>query len=211
MPGIFISYRRDDASGHAGRLFDRLAQRFGPDSVFMDVTDIAPGEDFARVIEDSVGIADLLLAMIGPQWLSASDRAGARRLDDPSDFVRREIAAGLHGDTTVIPVLVRGARMPREDELPEVSGHSHVDRRSSFRTTAGNQTWRNSSEHWTSASANRPEPRWKQRVPRDSGSGSGLIVAGLVAVVAMLVVSGSRSPSKKPALLITPHSRMTLY
>ena len=83
MPGNFISYRRDDASGHAGRLFDRLAQRFGPDSVFMDVTDIAPGEDFTRVIEDSVGIADLLLAMIGPQWLSASDRAGARRLEIP--------------------------------------------------------------------------------------------------------------------------------
>ena len=65
-----------------------------PTLVFMDVTDIAPGEDFARVIEDSVGTADLLLAMIGPQWLSASDRAGTRRLDDPSDFVRREIAAG---------------------------------------------------------------------------------------------------------------------
>src|SRR5262245_25231725 len=119
MPGIFISYRRDDSSGHAGRLFDRLAQRFGPDSVFMDVTDIAPGEDFTRVIEDSVGSAELLVALIGPQWLSAADGAGARRLDDPADFVRREIAAGLHRDTVVIPVLVRGARMPREDQLPD--------------------------------------------------------------------------------------------
>src|SRR5262245_42160150 len=119
MPGIFISYRRDDSSGHAGRLFDRLAQRFGPDSVFMDVTDIAPGEDFTRVIENSVGSAELLVALIGPQWLSASDGAGAHRLDDPADFVRREIAAGLHGSTVVIPVLVRGARMPREDQLPD--------------------------------------------------------------------------------------------
>ena len=119
MPGIFISYRRDDTSGHAGRLFDRLAQRFGPDSVFMDVTDIAPGEDFTRVIEDSVGKAELLLALIGPQWLSASDGAGSHRLDDPADFVRREIAAGLHHATVVVPVLVRGARMPREDQLPE--------------------------------------------------------------------------------------------
>jgi TIR domain len=197
MPGIFISYRRDDTSGHAGRLFDRLAQRFGPASVFMDVTDIAPGEDFARVIEDSVGTADLLLAMIGPQWLSASDRAGTRRLDDPSDFVRREIAAGLHGDTTVIPVLVRGARMPREDELPE-----------EIRPLARRQAVELSDNRWESDLAEF-ERALDKRLGEPAGAAvetksparfrmrSGLIVAGLVAVVAMLVSVWITSSSKK--------------
>ena len=119
MAGIFISYRRDDASGHAGRLFDRLAARFGRDHVFMDVTDIAPGEDFSHVIETSVGSADVLLAVIGPLWLSVSDAGGARRIDAPSDMVRQEIAAGFQRRMRVIPVLVRGARMPRPEELPE--------------------------------------------------------------------------------------------
>ena len=119
MAGIFISYRRDDASGHAGRLFDRLAQRFGRDRVFMDVTDIGPGEDFTQVIETSVGTAELLLAVIGPQWLGATDSRGARRIDDPADFVRQEIGAAFQRQVRVIPVLVRGARMPREDELPQ--------------------------------------------------------------------------------------------
>jgi TIR domain len=119
MAGIFISYRRDDASGHAGRLFDRLAVRFGRDRVFMDVTDIAPGEDFTEVIEKSIGNAELLLAVIGPQWVSATDSKGARRLDEPSDLVRQELVAALRRNVRVIPVLVRGARMPREDELPD--------------------------------------------------------------------------------------------
>jgi hypothetical protein len=119
MAGIFISYRRDDASGHAGRLFDRLAARFGREHVFMDVTDIAPGDDFTQVIEASVGTADLLLAVIGPQWLSAAEPGGARRIDDAMDFVRQEIAAAFQRKVRVIPVLVRGARMPRSDDLPD--------------------------------------------------------------------------------------------
>lgn len=120
MAGIFISYRRDDASGHAGRLFDRLAGRFGRDHVFMDVTDIAPGEDFTHVIETSVGTADVLLAVIGPQWLSVADASGARRIDGPADLVRQEVAAAFQRKMRVIPVLVRGARMPRPEELPDV-------------------------------------------------------------------------------------------
>jgi len=93
MAGIFISYRRDDASGHAGRLFDRLAARFGRDRVFMDVTDIAPGKDFTPVIETNIGAAELLVAVIGPQWISATDEKGTRRTDQPPDLVRQELAA----------------------------------------------------------------------------------------------------------------------
>jgi hypothetical protein len=93
MAGIFISYRRDDASGHAGRLFDRLAARFGRDRVFMDVTDIAPGEDFTPVIETNIGAAELLVAVIGPQWISATDEKGTRRIDQPYDLVRQGLRA----------------------------------------------------------------------------------------------------------------------
>ena len=197
MPGIFISYRRDDTSGHAGRLFDRLAQRFGPDSVFMDVTDIAPGEDFTRVIEDSVGKAELLLALIGPQWLSASDGAGSHRLDDPADFVRREIAAGLHHATVVVPVLVRGARMPREDQLPE-----------ELRPLARRQAVELSDNRWESDLAEFERALDKRfGIPTATGVGiksparfvkkSWLIVAGVIAVVVAIVGVWSTSQNKK--------------
>jgi hypothetical protein len=94
-------------------------RRVSGDRVFMDVTDIAPGEDFTPVIETNIGAAELLVAVIGPQWISATDEKGTRRIDQPSDLVRQELAAALQGKVRVIPVLVRGARMPREDELPD--------------------------------------------------------------------------------------------
>jgi TIR domain/WD domain, G-beta repeat len=117
--GVFISYRRQEASGLAGRLYDRLADRFGDDQVFMDVDTIALGVDFAEVITQAVSTCQVLLAVIGPLWLIASDEGGRRRLDDPDDIVRLEIAAALERDIRVIPILVEGAVMPRRDELPE--------------------------------------------------------------------------------------------
>lgn len=119
MSGIFISYRRDDASGQAGRLFDRLKERFSEDHVFMDVTDLKPGQDFVTEIERALEGSDVMLAVIGPQWLDAMDSDGRRRLDDPEDFVRREVATALARKATVIPVLVRGAVMPDAAALPE--------------------------------------------------------------------------------------------
>ena len=119
MSDIFISYRRDDSAGHAGRLFDRLKERFGAEHVFMDVTDLRPGQDFALELEQAVAKADCLLAVIGPRWLEAVDASGRRRIDDPDDFVRREIGAGLAKGASVIPVLVHGATMPRADAMPE--------------------------------------------------------------------------------------------
>ncbi|MGA8055004.1 MAG: toll/interleukin-1 receptor domain-containing protein, partial [Burkholderiales bacterium] len=80
MSGIFISYRRDDASGQAGRLFDRLKEHFGEDHVFMDVTDLKPGQDFVTEIELALEGSDVMLAVIGPQWLDAMDSDGRRRL-----------------------------------------------------------------------------------------------------------------------------------
>ena len=118
MRAIFISYRRDDSEGQAGRLFKDLAERFGNDSVFMDVVDIEPGRDFRRVIDQQVASCGVLLAMIGKEWIDARDESGRRRLDDANDFVRLETATALKRDIPVIPVLVQGARMPRADQLP---------------------------------------------------------------------------------------------
>ena len=119
MPAIFISYRRDDAEGEAGRLFDDLTAKFGADSIFMDVMDIKPGRDFRKVIDENVSSCGVLLAMIGKGWINATDEAGRRRLDDPQDFVRLETVSALKRDIPVIPVLVHGASMPLAEQLPE--------------------------------------------------------------------------------------------
>lgn len=118
MRAIFISYRREDAEGQAGRLFDELVDRFGADAVFMDVAAIEPGRDFRRAIEQHVASCGVLLAVIGRGWLEARNEAGTRRLEDPLDFVRLETASALKRDIPVIPVLVHGARMPLPEQLP---------------------------------------------------------------------------------------------
>ncbi|MBP5986901.1 MAG: toll/interleukin-1 receptor domain-containing protein [Azonexus sp.] len=117
MPGIFISYRRDDQAGFAGRLADALASTFGADNVFRDIEDIHPGEDFVLALEQQLATVDVMLVMIGPAWLTSS-RNGIRRLDEADDFVRREIEAGLKSGKAVLPVLVGGATMPAEKDLP---------------------------------------------------------------------------------------------
>jgi beta-lactam-binding protein with PASTA domain len=117
MAGIFISYRREDAAGHAGRLFDGLRARF--DQVFLDVSGIDAGVDFVEAISDAVGGCDLLLVVMGRQWLPSTDARGRRRIDDPSDFVHIEVKAALERGIRVIPVLVEGALMPSADELPQ--------------------------------------------------------------------------------------------
>ncbi len=119
MRAIFISYRRDDAEGQAGRLFDDLTKQFGDDAVFMDVAAIEPGRDFRRAIDQHVASCGVLLALIGKHWLTATNESGARRLDDPTDFVRLETASALKRDIPVVPVLVQGAGMPRAQDLPE--------------------------------------------------------------------------------------------
>jgi hypothetical protein len=118
MGKIFISYRRTDSEGEAGRLFDDLKSVFGDDHVFIDVEGIDPGKDFRKEIEVAVGACDVLIAVIGKKWLNAVDEAGKLRLDDPQDFVRLETAAALRRDITVIPVLVQRVEMPRSDQLP---------------------------------------------------------------------------------------------
>jgi hypothetical protein len=119
MRAIFISYRREDTEGHAGRLFRDLSERFGKDMVFMDVAGVEAGRDFRRVIEQQVASCGVLLAIIGKNWLTVTDEEGRRRLDDPMDFVRFETANALKRDIPVVPVLVHGARIPRPEQLPD--------------------------------------------------------------------------------------------
>lgn len=118
MPGIFISYRRDDTGGYARGIADYLKQKLDV-PVFMDIDSVDPGADFVDAIEDAVGSCDVLVALIGNRWLDATDEHGQRRLESPNDFIRVEIAAALERNTRIIPVLLRGASMPRESELPE--------------------------------------------------------------------------------------------
>lgn len=119
MPRIFISYRRDDSAGHAGRLYDRLRGHFGAERVFMDVTGIEAGTDFVEAIDTAVGGCDVLIAVIGRQWLKCTDNAGHRRLEDPHDFICLEVGSALKRKVRVVPVLVEGAAMPGTDDLPE--------------------------------------------------------------------------------------------
>jgi hypothetical protein len=119
MAGIFISYRRDDSAGHAGRLFDDLRDRFGSDRLVMDIDTIEPGVDFVEFIQNAVAAAEVLLVVIGKRWLTSTDARRRRRLNDPMDFVRLEIETALERNVRVIPVLVQGATMPREEALPD--------------------------------------------------------------------------------------------
>jgi len=118
MPQIFLSYRRSDSEYIAPMLSEKLQQHFGEDSVFFDVDTIPLGVDFREYIGNAVGKCDVLLAIIGDQWLRAVDGRGNRRLDDPSDFVRIEIESALKRSIPVIPVLVDKVEMPSADDLP---------------------------------------------------------------------------------------------
>jgi hypothetical protein len=109
---IFISYRREDSFGSAARLFDRLEARFGKNQVFMDIDAIKPGMDFVEAIDQAVGECDVLIAVIGPQWLTSTDADGSRRLDNPEDFVRLEISTAMDRKIDIFPLLVQGAAMP---------------------------------------------------------------------------------------------------
>jgi F0F1-type ATP synthase membrane subunit c/vacuolar-type H+-ATPase subunit K len=115
---IFISYRREDTAGHAGRLYDSLATRFGPENVFMDVDAIGLGSDFAQVIDGAVEQCHVLVALMGRHWLAATGDDGGRRLDSPDDFVRVELESALGHDVFIIPTAVQGVAFPSSQDLP---------------------------------------------------------------------------------------------
>lgn len=119
MGKVFISYRRKDSGGYAQTLHDDLQHAFPAVEVFRDLESIAAGEDFVAEIERELDQCSVVLALIGPHWLASEDASGKRRIDNPRDHVRTEITRALSRSAVkVIPVLVGGAAMPLEDELP---------------------------------------------------------------------------------------------
>jgi TIR domain len=114
---LFLSYRRDDAEGQAGRLYDRLNGAF-PGRVFRDVSGIDIGVDFSRAIHDAMSSSAAVIAVIGKQWLTLTNPQGQRRIFEPHDYVRQEISTAIERNLRLIPVLVDGARMPAAEDLP---------------------------------------------------------------------------------------------
>src|SRR4051812_29719661 len=112
MTGIFVSYRREDTSAHAGRLADRLVDHFGEPQVFMDVDSIGLGLDFTKVLQDAVTACEVMLVMIGPRWVGP-------RLEEAEDYVRIEVQTALDREIRVVPILVGGAKLPDAAALPE--------------------------------------------------------------------------------------------
>ena len=115
----FISYRREDTAGYAGRIYDRLNARF-PNRVFMDVSRLDPGVDFVEEIQNAVGSCKVLIVLIGKYWAVSSE--GTPRLQDPNDFVRLEVGHALQRKIRVIPILVGGASIPSAESLPPEIG-----------------------------------------------------------------------------------------
>ncbi|MGZ5092653.1 MAG: toll/interleukin-1 receptor domain-containing protein [Burkholderiales bacterium] len=118
MTSIFLSYRRSDTGGYAGRLTDALEKHFGKNSVFQDIEAITPGSNFEKAIDTAVAHCDVLLVLIGDTWSTERSEQGHLRLEDPHDFLRLEVASALRAKKRVLPVLVEGARMPASGALP---------------------------------------------------------------------------------------------
>src|SRR5829696_2982319 len=116
---VFISYRRDESAGYAGRIADSFEEYFSGDKVFRDIDSLEPGLDFSEAIERALESSEVLVAVIGKNWLTATDAAGQRRLENPDDFVRVETATALKRNIRVVPLLVQGAAMPSARELPD--------------------------------------------------------------------------------------------
>ena len=181
MGQFFISYRRDDVEGSAGRLFEYLSKYISKSQIFIDVN-IPIAADIAETIEKSVGSCEVLIALIGKRWLSATDKEGRRRLDDPKDIVRLEIATALKRGIKVIPVLVDGVPMPQSSDLPN-----------DLKPLAGRLAFELSNNRFRSdAERLRKEiklPRWKQWTGLSAG-----VIAIVIATAAIFVYKNSVRP-----------------
>ncbi len=238
-PGrIFISYRREETAYPAGWLFDRLADHFAGGQVFKDVDSIQLGDDFVEVITRAVGSCDVLLALIGDEWLTITDEHGRRRLDNPDDFVRLEIEAALARKVRVIPILVDGARMPRADELPD--SLSKLVRRQALELSPSRfdfDTSRLLTEQrgqpgqsrtpsvppvapatpggaWPPSDQSKPPDKQRRRLSSRArivaGAGVGVVLI-LVLIVAITANSGTTSPPAGAAITTSPPTKAVIF
>ena len=136
---IFISYRRSDSAGHAGRLYDYLKNYFGDERIFFDVDTIKPGTNFEQKLNDELNNSEAVLVLIGNQWFDSKDKGGNRRLDNPHDYVRFEVETAIGKNIIVIPILLQGTQMPSANVLPETL--YDLSRRNAIRLN---------DDHWTS-------------------------------------------------------------
>src|SRR5262249_12907262 len=115
---IFVSYRADDSAYVAAALYETLAERFGPDRAFLDWSSMPPGTVYPATIRAAVERSRVVLAVIGPHWLTATDASGRRRIDDPRDWVRQELETAFRNGIPVVPVVLDGACLPAPQLLP---------------------------------------------------------------------------------------------
>ncbi len=208
MSGIFISYRREDTAGYAGRLSDRLRDSFGKNQVFMDIETIEPGVDFVEVLTRAVGSCKVLIAVIGKIWLTVTDAEGKRRLDDPEDFTRIEIKTALERGIRVIPLLIEDVRMPVPEQLPD-----------DLKTLARRQSLQISNSRWaddikrlidvlekelgvTVKTPAPPRPSMKKAV-------IGTVSLTLVSLTAYFVISHKQTTPPPVPVVVTPKSAET--
>jgi hypothetical protein len=116
--GVFINYRGEDSYSYGVWLHTELSRRFGPELVFLDSVSIPAGADFVEQLLGQVRRSAVVLAVIGPRWLAADRPGGGRRIDDPADWIRRELVEAFRAGVRVVPLLTDGAQMPAEDDLP---------------------------------------------------------------------------------------------
>lgn len=117
---VFISYRRKDTPHEAFLISKDIRHALGEDSVFMDASSISPGDQWPQEIQSALKTAETVIVIIGPKWLHIDNSgSGQRCIDDPDNWVRKEVTFALKENKRVIPVLVNGAKMPLADDLPE--------------------------------------------------------------------------------------------
>ena len=204
MARFFLSYRRDDSAGFAGRLADDLEAVFGTGTVFRDVDDIRPGEDFVQAIESHMRTVDVVLVMIGPHWLE-NGTDGVRRLDKVSDFVRQEIAVALGSEKPVIPLLVGNASIPTEAVLP--SAIAGLARRQAL--VLSDAGWQSDVTRLVKYLQELPPNQGVGMNAEASGRSRGsrnilLVLVGLAAIVVVLAVLMIRTSPTPPGSLVPP-------
>lgn len=213
MSGIFLSYRRGDSRKDTDRISDWLIRKFGKRSIFQDVDSIPAGVDFKTHVRSVISRADVQIVVIGPQWLVIRDDAGRRRIDDPNDPVRIEIEAALAYGIPIVPLLVSGAEMPSETELPEsiaklanvnaVTVRDNPDFAIDIKKViAAIRERRLTAARRASTSSKRFLKRHRRRVQI-------IAAAVVVVVVATSIAANAQALGQRLALFRTPTSRLT--
>jgi hypothetical protein len=200
MDATFLSYRREDSAGYAGRLRESLERRLGHDAVFRDVDTIEPGQDFVDAITARLRDCSVLVALIGREWLDARDSRGLRRLEQAHDYVRLEIAGALERpDVLVVPVLVEGVSAPGPEDLPE--SIRSLARRQAI--SLRDETWDADVDRLANVIRSAGPNRLVTESPRTKPNRAALIALAVILVLAAIAIGmfirrGTRDAAERP-------------